>query len=160
MQDEANPLYLDTGLRRFREYITAALAIIICLGTMVMIGLAFVNVSVPETFNRAKDLLLFLNPLVGLVLVSLLTIGKRFPNHFNYPVKITPENAELQHTLAIHFLDRITIVSAVMLGYMSIQQMRTALNLANGLGVWTMLLMVAALFGAIGAYLIRALRAR
>ena len=68
MQDESSPLYIDPWLRRFREYVTAALAGIVVLGTMVMVAFAFASVNVPDTFNRAKDLLLFLNPLVGLVI--------------------------------------------------------------------------------------------
>jgi hypothetical protein len=68
MPDENTPLYIDTWLRRFRELVTAALAGVICLGTMVMVAIAFANVGNQETFARAKDLLLFLNPMVGLVI--------------------------------------------------------------------------------------------
>jgi hypothetical protein len=68
MMDETNPLYVDPWLRRFREYVTAGLAGVICVGTMVMVAFAFANLNSLETFNRAKDLLLFLNPLVGLVI--------------------------------------------------------------------------------------------
>lgn len=68
MQDETIGLTADPWLRRFREYVTATLAGIICLGTVVLVGIAFTSVGDPDTFNRAKDLLLFLNPIVGVVI--------------------------------------------------------------------------------------------
>jgi hypothetical protein len=103
---------------------------------------------------------LFLLPVTAVVVVSLLTFGKRFPSHFNYPVKVTAENRERQQRLGLELLDEMRFVVAVMLGYISIQQMRTALNLTNGLGVWTMLLIVAAMMGTIAAYMVRSIRAR
>ena len=103
---------------------------------------------------------LFLLPAMALVLVTTLTIARRFSNHFNHPVRVTEENRERQRLLGLELLDELRFITATLLGYMSIQQMRTALNLTNGLGVWTMLLLVAAVFGTVGAYLIRAVRAR
>jgi hypothetical protein len=103
---------------------------------------------------------LFLLPACALVVVSLLTVGKRFSNHFNYPVKVTEENRERQRELGLELLDELRFIVAVLLGYISIQQMRTALNLTNGLGVWMMLMLVAAVFGTLGAYFVRSIRAR
>ena len=67
MKDETIGLAADPWLRRFREYVTATLAGMICLGTVVLIGIAFASVNDEAAFNRAKDLLLFLNPIVGVV---------------------------------------------------------------------------------------------
>ena len=103
---------------------------------------------------------LFLLPALALVIVSLLSVGKRFPNHFNYPVRITEENRERQRELGLELIDELRFIVATLLGYISIQQMRTALNQTNGLGVWTMLLLVAAVFGTIAAYFVRSIRAR
>jgi hypothetical protein len=103
---------------------------------------------------------LFVLPACTVVIVSLLTVGKRFPNRFNYPVPVTPANRERQQQLGLQLLDDLRFLTAVLLGYLSLQQMRTALNLANGLGVWTMLLFVAAVFGTIAAYFVRAIAAR
>jgi uncharacterized membrane protein len=103
---------------------------------------------------------LFLLPAVALILVTTLSIASRFPNHFNYPVRVTDENRERQRLLGLELLDELRFIIATLLGYMSIQQMRTALNLTNGLSVWMTLLLVAAVFGAVGAYLVRSIRAR
>ena len=59
----------DPTLRRLREYVAALLAAIIVLGTVVLLvsGLGFITAPEPA-FTRVKDLLLFLNPLVGVVI--------------------------------------------------------------------------------------------
>lgn len=103
---------------------------------------------------------LALLPATAIVIVSLLAIVRRIPQHFNYPVRVTDENRALQQSLAIELLDQLRVVVAVMLGYISIQQMRTALGLTDGLGVWFLVVVVIAMFGTLGTYFTRALRAR
>jgi hypothetical protein len=103
---------------------------------------------------------LFLLPAFAVLIVALLSVGKRFSNRFRYPVAVTAENHERQRRLGLELLDELRLVVAILLGYMSIQQMRTALNLANGLGVGIMIVLVAAVFGTIGVYYARAVRAR
>ena len=58
----------EVALRRLREYVAAAIALIIILGAVVMLILAYNGVSSPDTFARIKDLLLFINPLLGVVI--------------------------------------------------------------------------------------------
>lgn len=64
------PPKITSDLQRFREYFTAAIALILVAGFIVMV---FVTSSVAlngseDTFGRTKDLLLFLNPIVGMVI--------------------------------------------------------------------------------------------
>ena len=51
-----------------REYASAAIAGVIVLGTVAMMLLAFNYLSSPDEFDRIKDLLLFMNPLLGVVI--------------------------------------------------------------------------------------------
>ncbi|MDX1614546.1 MAG: hypothetical protein R3300_09565 [Candidatus Promineifilaceae bacterium] len=55
----------DPKLRRFREYITALFAGLLILATLVLIFMAASNAGSDQAFGRIKDLLLFINPLVG-----------------------------------------------------------------------------------------------
>lgn len=103
---------------------------------------------------------LFLLPACVVVMVSLLSLGKRFPNRFNHLVPITNENRERQRQLGLGLLDDLQVLIAATLCYISIQQMRTALKLTAGLGVWTMVLFLTAVFGTIGVYLVRSVKAR
>lgn len=58
----------DSGLRHFREYVAAGIAIVIIVGTIVMMVLALGYVDSSDQFARAKDLLLIINPLLGVVI--------------------------------------------------------------------------------------------
>jgi hypothetical protein len=62
----------DVFMRRFREAIAALISVIIIAGTisLMVIALGYVNspdLDPSEKFARAKDLLLFINPLLGVV---------------------------------------------------------------------------------------------
>jgi len=58
----------DCGLRRFREYVAAGIAIAIIVGTIVMMITALGYVGFSDQFARVKDLLLIVNPLLGVVI--------------------------------------------------------------------------------------------
>ncbi len=63
---EKPPTKLD--LRHFREYVAAAIAVIVVLGTVMMLITALRYVSSSDQFTRVKDLLLVINPLLGVVI--------------------------------------------------------------------------------------------
>lgn len=58
----------DTRIVRLREYTAAGLAFVVVLGMVVLVVLAAASVASADNFGRLKDLLLFLNPLVGIVI--------------------------------------------------------------------------------------------
>lgn len=58
----------DRWQARLREGIAAAIAGCIVLATVVLVGIAVAQADSAETFGRVKDLLLFVNPLVGYVI--------------------------------------------------------------------------------------------
>ena len=67
---EKPPVAITTNadLRHFREYVAAAIAMIVILGTVVMLIMALRYVDSSEQFARVKDLLLVVNPLLGVVI--------------------------------------------------------------------------------------------
>lgn len=63
------PVY-DRNIARLREYIAAGLAAVIVIGAVAMMIMAVTQVTSAATdvsFSRIKDLLLFINPLLGVV---------------------------------------------------------------------------------------------
>ena len=58
----------DTQLRLFRERIAAAVALVIVVGSFILVGLTLMFVGDAERFTRAKDLLLFVNPILGVAI--------------------------------------------------------------------------------------------
>ena len=62
------PAPADPAVRRIREYVSAIIAVVIMLGTVAMMIQAFNYLGSPEEFARVKDMLLFINPLLGVVI--------------------------------------------------------------------------------------------
>jgi uncharacterized membrane protein len=61
------------------------------------------NVS-GEVDDYGNKYTLFLIPLLGTVLFVVMSILVRYPEKFNYPVKITPTNAQRQYVLATRLI--------------------------------------------------------
>ena len=57
----------DPVVRRLREFVSAGIALVVILGSVTMLIQAFNFLNSPEEFDRVKDLLLFINPLLGVV---------------------------------------------------------------------------------------------
>lgn len=57
----------DPVVRRLREFVSAGIALVVILGSTIMLIQAFNYLSSPEEFDRVKDLLLLINPLLGVV---------------------------------------------------------------------------------------------
>ena len=68
LNKNSQTLNTDTYLRRFRENVAASIAGVIVVGSVIMFGLSFSQTGNEEQFNRTKDLLLIINPLLGVVL--------------------------------------------------------------------------------------------
>ncbi len=72
-------------------------------------------------------------PGIGLMLYLVLTVLNRMPHIFNYPVKITPENAERQYTLATRLLRALKTVVMILFAYLAWGMISVALNKTTGL---------------------------
>ncbi|HMM10759.1 MAG TPA: DUF1648 domain-containing protein [Bacteroidales bacterium] len=59
---------------------------------------------------------IFFGPLLSLVLYFLLTVLNRRPDIFNYPVKITPENAQFHYRLAMRLMRMLKLSLVLMFG--------------------------------------------
>ena len=68
MTDQTPTPKLDESLKRFREYVTASIALVIIVGTIIMIIIAMLTSGDVAQSQRMKDLLLLVLPLTGTVL--------------------------------------------------------------------------------------------
>lgn len=98
-------------------------------------------------------------PVVSLGLLLLLGWLERFPHRFNYPWRITEENARRQYRLARELLEWLAAISAWFFAAISLEQCHVALEGAALLGGWLVPAGLGALFLALGIYLVRARRA-
>lgn len=106
---------------RIIEIIAAVLLIILFIYTFISWS------SLPETIPVHFDakgqpdgyggrITIFFSPLLTLALFILLTVLNRRPDIFNYPVRISPENAEYHYRLATKMLRLLKLSLVIMFG--------------------------------------------
>lgn len=125
--------------------------------------------SVPTHFNAKGEVdsfggknSVFIAPLVALGIYLLLTLINRYPNLFNYPVKITQENAVLQYRLAKNYIAfvklsvvLIFVIIAWNVVYLSLDKSKVLLQGTSFLIFLTLLLVL-----PFGYYIVQAKRNR
>jgi|APTNR8051073442_1049403.scaffolds.fasta_scaffold00661_7 uncharacterized membrane protein len=121
--------------------------------------------NIPIHFNLAgkadgwgsKATILVL-PGIALFIYATMTLASQFSKHINYPVRITPENAERQYRLARHLLAVMKV--AVIWGLLGLTWLilRTALSEGAQLGSWPAFVLVGSVFAIIGGYFVLALK--
>ncbi len=100
--------------------------------------------------NKTLSLVL---PGIGILMYIGLTILNLFPHVFNYPVKITEENAKKQYRLATRLLRTIKLVIVSMFAFITYASMKTAQGEFAGIGAYFLPTFIVIIFGVIGHYL-------
>lgn len=98
---------------------------------------------IPTHFNAAgiaddhgeRASILFL-PAIALFVYILMTVINFFPHTFNFPGKITPQNAMHQYTLATRLIRYLKTVLILLFFYISYTTTRVVFDDAAGLGLW------------------------
>ncbi|MCF8372563.1 MAG: DUF1648 domain-containing protein [Bacteroidales bacterium] len=102
-----------------------------------------------------KGMIWFL-PVLGLILYTGMAVLNRFPHIFNYPGKITDENALRQYTLATRLLRGINTIIACFFLYISYQIIQSSMEEGRGFGSWPVILFLLLILGLTIIYFIRA----
>jgi uncharacterized membrane protein len=100
----------------------------------------------PDRFGHKTTLLVI--PAISLFLFIGLRYLSNFPESFNYPVKITVENAETQYQMGLRILYVLNLTFTGIFAYMTFATIQTALGKWNGLGkglFWFIIIGIAAL---------------
>jgi len=100
--------------------------------------------------------------LIGATLFGyvLLTVLNMFPHIFNYPVRITEENAPRQYAIAVSALRWLKLEIVWLIAYTEWAAIQTALGKARGMNPWSSPLMLAVLLATVAVLFIRAYRAK
>lgn len=100
--------------------------------------------------------------LVGITAFSYvaLTVVNLFPHIFNYPVRITEENAPRQYAIATSALRWLKLEIVWLITYTEWAAIQTALGKARGVSPWFAPLMLAVLLATVAVLLIRGYRAK
>jgi uncharacterized membrane protein len=95
----------------------------------------------------------WLIPAIGVISYLAMTITNFFPNTFNYPVPITPENIQNQYKIARQLLLWIKAEVTGILLWIEWEMIQVAMKQSTHLSIFYLLGFVALLFLTIGFYL-------
>lgn len=104
--------------------------------------------------------MIFLLPGMGLILYAVLSILNRYPHLFNYTVVITEENALFQYQNATRMIRVLKGVVMFTFAYLVYGTIQTAMGRQEGLGERFLIAFLALLAGAIGYFLVKAVKGR
>jgi uncharacterized membrane protein len=123
--------------------------------------------SIPTHFNFKGEVdaygsktTFWILPGVATFLYCILTAISFFPWTFNFPVKITPENAFRQYTLAVRMLRFLKLVVGVIFTVILLQIARAVQGDKNGLGTWFLTVFLGTTLILLVMYLFLALRGK
>lgn len=105
----------------------------------------------------SKASILFL-PILSTLLYVGLTIINRYPHIFNYPVKITAENALRQYANATRMIRVLKLIVLGVFFLIEFFTIRSALGSSAGLGIWFLPFILCVVYIPMGYFIIRAFR--
>ncbi|MEW5925744.1 MAG: DUF1648 domain-containing protein [Candidatus Zixiibacteriota bacterium] len=111
----------------------------------------------PDAWS-GKGLLIVL-PLVSLFLYALFTIVSRFPQYANYLIKITEQNVERQYRMARQFMAILKAELIWVFTLINWASIAVALGRCEGLGVLFLPIFLVIVFGTIGIYIYKSVKA-
>ena len=92
-------------------------------------------------------------PIISLVTFIILFIMNKSPHIFNYPTKITEDNALSQYQAATRLIRLLNAIMMAFMAYISYGIVQNALGMQNGLGTYAVWIFMAIVFGISGFYL-------
>ncbi|MDX5478496.1 MAG: DUF1648 domain-containing protein [Cyclobacteriaceae bacterium] len=100
--------------------------------------------------------MLWIVPILGLITYATLFFINKVPHIYNYPIEITPENAERQYRMATRMIRTLNVIIVSTFLYSFYGTIQNALGNQVGLGKGFMPFFLIALFGTIVVYLVKA----
>jgi len=123
--------------------------------------------SIPKHFNSAGEpdafgdkITIWIVPVTGLILFIVLTILNRFPHTFNYLVRVTENNANVQYTLATRMVRVIKFLITAEFAYLTYHTIQTGLGNAAGLGAYFLFTTLVLTVGTLSVYIFLMLKNR
>lgn len=143
------------------------LEILAGLGLLALLGLAVFNYGqlpeqIPTHFGidgrpnaSGAKTMFWLLPVLGTVLYAFMSLINRRPDRFNYTVKITPENAEVQYQMATRLIRAMKALILLLFSFLLWRTFQIANNEVTGLGAWLLPTLLIATLGSLFFYISR-----
>ncbi|HWO74734.1 MAG TPA: DUF1648 domain-containing protein [Bacillus sp. (in: firmicutes)] len=97
-------------------------------------------------------------PLVGIFIWTMMTVLGKHPHTFNYMVQITEENAERQYRNGKLLMNMIKNEIILLFSYLSFSTIQVAKGGTMLLGIWELPIVLVTIFGTITIFTIRSFR--
>lgn len=122
---------------------------------------------IPTHFNASgkidsygsKSTILIL-PIIGTVIFIGMTLINKIPHTFNYPRKITPENAEKQYTYATKMIRYLKLMVLIVFTSIVYITNLSAMNKIDGAGIWLLPVLVFSIFLPVVYFIIKMIKAK
>lgn len=108
----------------------------------------------PDAWGNKGNL--FFLPIMVVAMYLFLTIVSRFPHTFNYPGKITEENAATQYLMARHLMAVLKLETIWLFAYIQWVTIEVALGKATGLSNLFLPIFIVVMVGTIVVYVYKA----
>ena len=137
------------------------------VGLWILIFLNYSNLpdTIPTHFNGAGKVdnyggkaTLFMLPIIATVAYIGLTVLNNYPHIFNYPTKLTAENALRQYTSATRMIRYLKFVIVLVFSLIVFMTLRTAAGESEGLGAWFLPFTLGLIFIPLGIFVIQSFR--
>lgn len=102
----------------------------------------------PDAWSGKGSIIII--PIMFTLLSILMMLLSRIPQHFNYVVTITKENAERQYRNSREMIFVLCFYISILGFYMPWSSIQVAKENSSGLNGWVMILIMAGIFGNVG----------
>jgi uncharacterized membrane protein len=123
--------------------------------------------TIPTHFNALGEVdsyggkaTILILPILGTVLIIGMSVLNKFPHVFNFPVKITPENASKQYTMATRMIRYLKFAIALIFIMIQWAVMSAVNGGTGGPGIWLLPLTLAILFIPLGYFIYKSFKAK
>jgi uncharacterized membrane protein len=121
--------------------------------------------SIPIHFNAAGQAddyghknMIFLIPGIATILFAGMTVANKYPHRFNYPVKITKENALQHYTSATRLIRHLKLMVVLIFFIITTLTTQTATGNTIGLSPWLLPTIMMVFAGLTASYLYSSFR--
>ncbi|MBV5314103.1 MAG: DUF1648 domain-containing protein [Prolixibacteraceae bacterium] len=137
------------------------------LWLMILLNYADLPETIPTHFDAAgkaddygSKSTIFMLPVIATILYAGMTRLNLFPHIFNFPTKITTENALGQYTNSTQMMRYVKLVIVFLFTIIVFKTMQTATGKSDGLGIWFLPLVLVLALAPFVVYLLRFYRAK
>ena len=152
---EKQPLVLVDWL-----FDSAALLLLLGVWGLVAIAYPYLPEVIPIHFNLKGEAdgfgsrdFIWMEPIIASVLYTVMTLVNRRPDLFNYPIKITPENAARQFALASRLMRYLKLVVVAVMMIIVLFVALPAMGVALALPGWLLPAVLLLIFGPVVVYI-------